>query len=401
MESRALAAKNFNSYQPLARKLACDHLDLLRELPVVLSAVLLREVIDYDTRFPRERAKIESQFAFLEGLSARDRAHLTQGFASLSLPSALVGEDWVQFPQKFEEDLSAYLWSSSQIDAFHATATQFADALHRAAPNPAPALPRWTVVVLGPDLRKENYQLFSKLRPNGVFFPHVEEGRGMDAILGTLAGRAGKYPDPYSHWCIDGAALLPVNDARISYCSWSGSADMREHVLREVQKVINSGGAGPEMLRSIMATWQPSSAIAASPDPLVDRFVLSVYGGGSGTQIFSTTFVQWAARELLRRAEPVSLVARFGPRQRQQGMNEMFAGTVADKDFAGSLLDGDFGAYYTWINLNRLAGAESASFLAWSQAHGQAIAVGPGLPRRTEAPEAISVDKLLAMVTQA
>ena len=171
---------------------------------------------------------------------------------------------------------------------------------------------------------------------------------------------------------------------------------MRDKVLREAHEVISSGKAGPEMLRSIMATWRPDPELAASQDPLIDRFVQSVYGEGSGTQIFSTTFVQWATRELLRRAEPASVVARFGPRQRQRGMNEMFAGAANQMDFAGSLVDGDSGAYYTWINLNRLAGAETAFFLAWSQYHQQAVAIGPGLPRGTEAPDPITIQRLLS-----
>jgi len=124
---------------------------------------------------------------------------------------------------------------------------------------------------------------------------------------------------------------------------------------------------------------------------------MSIYGSGSGTQIFSTTFVQWSARELLRRAEPVSLVARFGPRQRQRGMNEMFSQGASEPapDFAGSLVDADFAAFYTWINLTRLTNHESARFIAWSEAHGQAIAIGPDCPRGTEAPNRTALAQLL------
>jgi hypothetical protein len=106
---------------------------------------------------------------------------------------------------------------------------------------------------------------------------------------------------------------------------------------------------------------------------------------------------------VLRRAEPVSLVARFGPRQRQRGMNEMFASPAdaAGVDSAGSLVDADFGAYYTWINLNRLEGAETASFIAWSETYRQAIAIGPGFARGTEAPNSIALERLLGLVTQA
>ena len=77
-------------------------------------------------------------------------------------------------------------------------------------------------------------------------------------------------------------------------------------------------------------------------------------------------------------------------------MNEMFAAAANDVDFVGSLVDGDSGAYYTWINLNRLPGAETASFVAWSQYHQQAIAIGPGLARGTEAPDPITMERLLS-----
>ena len=41
---------------------------------------------------------------------------------------------------------------------------------------------------------------------------------------------------------------------------------------------------------------------------MLNRFQLSLLTEGSGTQVFSTTFVQWAAREALRRAQPLTLV---------------------------------------------------------------------------------------------
>lgn len=401
MDPRTLTAENFSSYPPLAKKVALEHLELLRKLPVPLAAALLRQTIDYDTRFPRERAAIDGQFAFLKSLNEAELSRTTAGFAKITLPATLVDEDWVRFPHKFEEDLSAYLWASGQIDAYHVVGTRFADEMYKAMPPAEPAMPRWTVVILGPELRKDQHPLFAKLRPHGVFFNRVDGKDGMQAVLSELSARAAKSSDPYDHWYIDGAAPAELGSRSFSEFSWQGSSAMRAKVLREVNKVIGSGKAGPEMLRSIMAAWRSDPEVAASPDPLVDRFVQSVYGEGSGTQIFSTTFVQWSTRELLRRAEPVSVVTRFGPRQRQQGMNEMFAGTANEMDFAGSLIDGDFGAYYAWINMNRLAGAKAASFVAWSQYHQQAIAIGSGLPRGTEAPDPITMERLLSVVAKA
>jgi hypothetical protein len=78
-------------------------------------------------------------------------------------------------------------------------------------------------------------------------------------------------------------------------------------------------------------------------------------------------------------------------------MNEMFlqATSEAAPDFAGSLVDADFAAFYTWINLTRLTNPEPARFIAWSEAHGQAIAIGPDCPRATEAPNRTSLAQVL------
>ena len=58
---------------------------------------------------------------------------------------------------------------------------------------------------------------------------------------------------------------------------------------------------------------------------MIDRFQVKLLTEGSGTQIFSTTFAQWTAREALRRAQPLTMLVRFAPRQRQKPMNEMLS----------------------------------------------------------------------------
>ncbi len=397
MDPRTLTPDHFKTYAPEARRVAIDHLELFRDLPLVLDAALLREIIDYDKRFPRERATIDARLAFLAGLSSGERRRLTKGFAGLSLSHVLVAEDWVRFPQQFEEDLSAHLWASKQQDAFRVAAMEFADETRKATSPMPPAVPRWVVVVIGPELRKDGYPLFRKLRPHGVFYRQIDGAGGMEAVLTQLSTRASATRLPYGHWYVDGGSPAPNIPASVSQCSWAGSTLLRKEVLKKVETVIGSGSGGPEMLRSIMANWALEPRNAQTGDALADQFVMSIYGSGSGTQIFSTTFVQWSARELLRRAEPVSLVTRFGPRQKQRTMNEMFwlATSESAPDFAGSLVDADFAAFYTWINLTRLTNPEPARFIAWSEAHGQAIAIGPDCPRGTEAPNRTPLALLL------
>ena len=82
-------------------------------------------------------------------------------------------------------------------------------------------------------------------------------------------------------------------------------------------------------------------------------------------------------------------------------MRELIAGSHSAPipDPEGSLIDGDMGAYYTWINLRRLTEADKSSFLAWFENHGEALAVGPGLQRGQESAKALSMRELLARLT--
>jgi len=122
---------------------------------------------------------------------------------------------------------------------------------------------------------------------------------------------------------------------------------------------------------------------------------------GSGTQVFSTTFAQWAAREALRRAQPLTMLVRFAPRQRQKPMNELLYGKrdVIEYDPVGSLVDADFGAYYNWLNQQRLTGADRSSFLVWFEGHNEAVAIGPGLARGTTSSSVGDLHHLLAWAT--
>jgi len=63
-------------------------------------------------------------------------------------------------------------------------------------------------------------------------------------------------------------------------------------------------------------------------------------------------------------------------------------------DPEGSLRDADMGAYYTWLNLQRLPGAERASFLVWFENHDQAVAVGPGRQPGTVVKERVDLAQL-------
>ena len=97
--------------------------------------------------------------------------------------------------------------------------------------------------------------------------------------------------------------------------------------------------------------------------------------------------------------EPLTLLVRFAPWQRQRPMNELLSGSASnlELDPTGSLIDADMGAYYQWINQQRLPGSERSSFLVWFEGHSQALAIGPSLPHGTESNSALDLGQLLSL----
>jgi len=71
------------------------------------------------------------------------------------------------------------------------------------------------------------------------------------------------------------------------------------------------------------------------------------------------------------RAQHITLFARFATRQTNAPLEQLLARDPLQQpqDREGSLVDADMGAYYTWINQSRLAGAEQSRFLAWFEDH--------------------------------
>jgi hypothetical protein len=96
------------------------------------------------------------------------------------------------------------------------------------------------------------------------------------------------------------------------------------------------------------------------------------------------------------------MLVRFAPSQRQKPMNELISESAkapAEVDVIGSLVDGDFAAYYNWLNQQRLAGAEHSSFLVWFEGHSQALAIGPSIARGTESRSATDLQQVMGWMS--
>ena len=386
-----LAAESFRGYPAEARLLAASHVALLRRLPLGFVPLLLREVIVYDWKFPAERREIEGQFAYLTNLSPEQLAKAMAPFAGLRLTDALGKADWVNAPAVFTEQLTAHLWTTHQIDGFRAAAVDYVGKSSAALPEGPLPTHRLGIAVIGQGVRKNEYRLFRKLRPHGTHFTRVKHEGGLSTLASAVAKRAAAHPTPYGHWYIDGgdsAAAVSSGVARVSYAELS---PVRTGLQRLMQKYYEASVFDPEAFRTRLAQTRPEElGMDSNGDGVLKRFQLSLLTEGSGTQVFATTFVQWAARETLRRAQPLTLFARFAPRQRENPMNELLseAQRRPELDPQGSLVDADMGAYYTWLNQQRLSGASQAAFLAWFEDHEEAVAIGPGFDanKRSDAP---------------
>ena len=401
MLPRELQASQFAGYPPQARQLAAGLVSLLQQLPIGFLPLLLREIIVYDWKFPPERNELEHQLAYLESRSPDQRRQLLAGFEKLHLPHGLEAFDWVNEPGQFSEQLTTHLWATLQIDAFRAAAIDYVRTINAAAPHAPPAMPRLSMVVLGKDVAESQYRLFRKLRPYGVYFNRVKPENGLRILLDAAAARAQAHPAPYGHWYIDGGREEPVSSEGLVRFSYDSLAPARAALQDKMQKTFQSG-MGPEAFRTMLARMRPAElGLGDAPAAVLSRFQVSVLTEGSGTQIFSTTFVQWAAREAFRRAQPLTLLLRFAPRQRARPMNELLAETQRkpELDPQGSLVDADMGAYYTWLNQQRLAGADRSSFLVWFEDHNEAVAIGPALARATESGSPVDLQHLVKQIS--
>ncbi len=261
-------------------------------------------------------------------------------------------------------------------------------------------MPRLGLAVIGQGASPQpGLALFSKLREHGTLFNNVDPEDGFPELLRGVEARAKQHTAPYAHWYVDGGTPLP-HEPLLTGVSYAQLEPVRAALLAYIQKQVSRPGMGPEELRDSLGHLSPS-AIGLDDNSVLDHFKVKVFTEGSGTQIFSTTFAQWTTREALRRAEPLTLLVRFAPRQRQRPMNELLSAAPGEVQFdpQGSLVDADMAAYYQWINQQRLPGFRESLFLVWFEGQRQALAVSPLLPRGAVSSSALKLSSLLTLMS--
>ena len=238
MLPRDLKPEQFARYPTEARRVAVEYLGTLQQLPLSFLPSLLREVVDYDLKFPLERRDLEKQLARLGSLSAPQFEDWFRGFAQIHISPELEHSSWVSAPAQFVEQLSAYLWTTHQLDAFRTAALAYADRLHNALPPEPPPIPRLGIAIIGRGVAAYDGALFRRLRRQGAYFTGVKPDNGLRLLLDAAAARSKAHPTPYGHWYIDGAREVD-HDVSLTCVSYNSLEPARTALLRKMQAEIN------------------------------------------------------------------------------------------------------------------------------------------------------------------
>jgi hypothetical protein len=398
MRPSELKPEHFNRYPLEAGELARSYVPIFRQLPLAFIPLLLREVISYDWQFPVEKAELQAQLRYLGTLSAAQRSQLMTPFANLQLPKALKDIDWVNSPEVFNTQLSAVLWTTTQIGQFTAASENYIKGFYTSKAPVSLPLPRFTLVSVGRGVSENRYPLFRKLRRQGTYYTQVKTENGVRLAVDALGARSETCPIPFGHWYISGADEDALANSRMTYVSYGALSQVRAALLEKMTQAIQSG-RGLEALHAELLKLQPGDfGLAHSGDQgILNHFKVNVLTQGSGTQIFSTSFVEWTAREAMRRAQPITMFVRFAPRRRSASMDEMISESSQEMgvDPQGSLIDADMGSYYIWLNQCRLPGANASSFLVWFEEHGIACCVSPLHKPGTESDQPVDLAQLI------
>jgi len=344
----------------------------------------LLQIQNLGTSFPAEKDSLRRQCDSLQSLTPDRYRALAAPLEALSIPEALQSMDWVNAPEGFINELTAFLWSSGQIGQFRSGTS----ALFAAIPAQADTNHRLVFVMLGQGAQVEYGKSLRKLSKVGVMLTSLKPETGFQEIRSAMAQHAAKAAAPYASWYIDGGIVSPetrdaLPDAVV--VSYQGLAKLRDRVLTRMQAALTSSG-GAEQMRTRLTSLSPNDVDAAeiTLDPVLQRLYTELFTQSSGPQIFSTSFVQWAGREIARRAQPQTLLLRYAPRQSHRDLNEMFASVQAPSfDPQGSFRDAEMGAYYNWIETQRITAPGKLTFMAWIEDRSLAVIVGANSPTGT------------------
>ena len=407
-----------------AAALARDHAEMMRRLPATVHAFILVEMQKWPTLFPAERRYQRALAEHLSGLAAADLVQLSAGIAKVEGEAALsrIAE---RDPARFQDLAQAALRKQSLVPTWRREVDLFfqqIDPLLESRLYPPDSPRRLVVQMYSGDIAVQPEKLWSRFRARGTRIPLTLDGvKNRDGFLRALFGAGsedrsgslfGRLQDDAAFaatdsWIVESHRALhdlllqtpaepplsavarsakagaPSPEPRaptLTGLSYERLLPYRDVLMRALFSKVQTGVESPQAFAAYARslTLAPEPGALPNPDAIVQAFVRDVLLTGNGTLFVNNTFVEWAAVQALRRAQPRLLVTRYGVRDKLKPFSSLLLFSqprTSDQiplieDPVGSFIDVEQLSYYVWLQAEKSAAYRGKTlylFLAESQ----------------------------------
>jgi hypothetical protein len=365
-------------------------------LPLTLRPSVNQQLAEWEMLFPFEQKRLMTFLRGVDAFSASELDALTASLRSVEAKMGVAGWDFSESSNTLEN--SGQLARSQYYQEWRRAVQQvFAgiDARAQSIAAPEPERRRLIVIVLPDNLPVSAQTAWAQWKEQGREIP-ISGGaplfcdllvKGRPSLGEVLAQQGG---EPSDVWLIDaearpGKVVAPTAFPGASL-SYSLLDPFRARFLSELNTIPRDTHVASQIMDTLWkkdwSHWWPEQLVGQDR---LRHFVVELYLSGNGALIFSNAFVEWAASEVLRRARPRALVARFGLRNKPKPFtsiaifeNQTKVSAVPDTpDPESSALDAAILARYVWLSALRYAEYEQALCLCVAEHLNAALVVAP------------------------
>ncbi len=392
-----------------AAALAKEHRQMLDRLPATMRASLMVELHKWATLFPAERKYQGALLAHLSGVPRADADRMFAGIAKIEADAGVRGGGGGD-PGRFQDETQAllrkkrllYQWRGEIEKLFQ----QIDPVLERQL-FPADAPRRLVVQLYGTGISIQTDKLWERFKGSGFRIPLTlgESGAGAEGFLQGLLGGASGMSSPLESWFVEtgeGLSKFGESGTTLSYARLRGYRDELTRALYDkVQKGVESPQAFAAYARSLKIA--PGGDAFRHEADVMQAFVRDVFLTGNGTLFVNNTFVEWAAVQALKRAQPRMLVARYGVRDKMKPFSSLllFSQPRATdqipeiEDPTGSFVDVEQLSYYVWLNAEKTAAYRNRTlYLFLAEGVDEMLAIRSDQPGTFKSPAPSTTTKL-------
>jgi hypothetical protein len=429
-----------------AAALARDHAAVMRRLPATVHAFILAEMQKWPTLFPAEHRYQRALLEYLSGAPAGELTQLSAGIAKVEAEASLsrISE---RDPARFQDLAQAALRKQSLVPAWRREVDVFfqqIDPQLESRLHPPEAPRRLVVQLYSRDIAVQPEKLWSRLKAQGTRIPLSLDGvKNRDGYLRALFG-AGTDDQKGSlfrrlqtdatfaatdTWIVEthaalhdllqtaGAGTAEPRLSAVAQSAKAGAANReprvppltgmsyerllpyRDTLMKALFSKVQSGVESPQAFAAYARslTLAPEPGTLPNPDVIVQAFVRDVLLTGNGTLFVNNTFVEWAAVQALRRAQPRLLVARYGVRDKLKPFSSLllFSQPRASdqipliEDPLGSFIDVEQLSFYVWLQAEKSAAYRKKTlYLFLAESQDEMLAIRPDAPGPAASPQA-------------